>query len=192
MQVENWKIEDVTPYENNPRKNDEAVEYVANSIREFGFQQPLVVDSEGVLIVGHTRLKAAQELGLTEVPVIVADNLTDDQVKAYRLADNKTGEKSWWDWGKLNEELEDIDWFEMNMEDFGFSTLSFIDSQVDDEETKLERYDEYEQEAEELRNFSIVISCKNDEEKTRIVKILGLEPSNVRRLYTAQEVFDAQ
>lgn len=192
MQVENWNIEDVKPYENNPRNNDEAVKYVANSIREFGFQQPLVVDSEGVLIVGHTRLKAAKELGLQSVPVVVASDLTDEQVRAYRLADNKTGEKAFWDFGKLDLELGEVDWIDMNMEDFGFSTLSFIDSHVDDEETKLERYDEYEQEADELRNFNIVISCKNDEEKTRIVEILGLEPSNVRRLYTAQEVFDAQ
>lgn len=120
MQVENWPIGNVKPYVNNPRKNDDAVEYVANSIREFGFQQPLVVDSEGVLIVGHTRLKAAQKLGLIEVPVVVADGLTDEQVKAYRLADNKTGEKSWWDYGKLELELGDIDLLGMNMEHFGF------------------------------------------------------------------------
>ena len=90
MKVEQWKIGDVKPYGNNPRRNDDAVEKVANSIREFGFQQPIVVDSEGVVIVGHTRLKAAQSLGMEEVPVVVAADLTDEQVKAYRLADNKT------------------------------------------------------------------------------------------------------
>lgn len=120
MQVEQWNIEDVKPYERNPRKNDEAVEYVANSIREFGFQQPLVVDSNGVIVVGHTRLKAAQKLWLTEVPVVVADGLTDDQVKAYRLADNKTNEFAEWDFDKLNEELEGIDWLDIDMTQFGF------------------------------------------------------------------------
>lgn len=129
MQVDNWPIENVKPYENNPRKNDEAVEYVANSISEFGFQQPLVVDSEGVLIVGHTRLKAAQRLGLTEVPVVVADGLTDEQAKAYRLADNKTSQKSFWDFDMLNEELEDIDWMTLDMEQFGFT----IDSPIHDD-----------------------------------------------------------
>lgn len=120
MQVKNLNIEDVKPYERNPRKNDDAVEYVANSIKEFGFQQPLVVDKDGVLIVGHTRLKAAEKLGLKEVPVVVADNLTDEQAKAYRLADNKTGEMASWDWEALNLELEDIDWLDINMEEFGF------------------------------------------------------------------------
>lgn len=132
MQVENWKIEDVKPYENNPRKNDDAVEYVANSIKEFGFQQPLVVDSNGVIIVGHTRLKAAQKLGLTDVPVVVADGLSDDQVKAYRLADNKTGEMASWDWNQLNLELEDIDWLDLNMEQFGFSAGVDIDQFFED------------------------------------------------------------
>lgn len=132
MQVEQWNIKDVKQYENNPRRNDDAVEYVANSIREFGFQQPLVVDSNGVLIVGHTRLKAAQKLGLTEVPVIVADGLSDEQVKAYRLADNKTGELASWDWNQLNLELEDIDWLDLNMEQFGFSAGVDIDQFFED------------------------------------------------------------
>ena len=138
MKVEQWSIQDVKPYNRNPRKNDEAVEYVANSIKEFGFQQPLVVDSNGVLIVGHTRLKAAQQLGIEEVPVVVADTLTDEQVKAYRLADNKTGEKSWWDWNLLNDELEDIDWLDLNMEEFGFSAMVDLSELFEEAETDSE------------------------------------------------------
>lgn len=134
MQIENWNINDVKPYENNPRKNDEAVEKVANSIKNFGWQQPIVVDKEGVVIVGHTRLKAAQMLELEEVPVLVAKDLTDDQAKAYRLADNKTGELAIWDFPKLNLELEDIDWLDMNMEDFGFSAGIDIDEFFTDDE----------------------------------------------------------
>lgn len=134
MKVESWDIDKVTPYENNPRKNDDAVEYVANSIREFGFRQPLVVDADGVIIVGHTRLKAALSLGLTEVPVHVAEDLTDEQVKALRLADNKTGEKSFWDYAKLDLELEDIDLLDMNMEDFGFNLPASVLDVLGEEE----------------------------------------------------------
>lgn len=94
-------LSDITPYENNPRNNEEAVEKVANSIKEFGFNQPIVVDRDNVIIVGHTRYLAAQELGLTEAPVIVAGNLSDEQARAYRLADNKTNEIATWDEGKL-------------------------------------------------------------------------------------------
>lgn len=130
MQIENWNINNVKPYENNPRKNDEAVEYVANSIREFGFQQPLVVDSDGVIVVGHTRYKAAQSIGLNEIPVIVADELTDNQIEAYRLADNKVSEFSIWDTNKLNEELEAIDWLDIDMTEFGFY-LDFEDESKD-------------------------------------------------------------
>lgn len=117
MEVKDVKLSEIRPYENNPRFNDDAVEAVANSIQEFGFKQPIVVDSDGVIIVGHTRYKAAQELGLETVPVLVADDLTEDQVKAYRLADNKVGELATWDLGALDIELEEI---ELDMEAFGF------------------------------------------------------------------------
>lgn len=97
MEVQTWKIGDVHPYKNNPRNNTAAVKPVANSIKEFGFQQPIVVDKQGTIIVGHTRYKAAKMLKLKEVPVVVAANLTPDQVKAYRVADNSTGEVAVWD-----------------------------------------------------------------------------------------------
>lgn len=109
MEVVNMNITDVKPYENNPRINDGAVEATANSIKEFGFQQPIVVDKDNVIIVGHTRLSAAKTLGLDEVPVVVAKNLTDEQTKAYRLADNKVGEFSIWDNKKLLQELNELD-----------------------------------------------------------------------------------
>lgn len=111
-------LDEIRPYENNPRVNDGAVGAVAESIREFGFQQPIVVDRDGVIIAGHTRYKAAQKLGMTEVPVVVANNLTDEQVRAYRLADNKTGELAEWDFSALEEELAGIG--ELDMSLFGF------------------------------------------------------------------------
>lgn len=114
------KVDELVPYENNPRKNEEAVKYVANSIREFNFQNPIIVDKDNVIIAGHTRLEAAKELGLKEVPVIVADELTPEQVKALRIADNKTAEIAMWDTDKLSLELEDIGF---DMTDFGFGEL---------------------------------------------------------------------
>ena len=91
MQVEMWPIDRPTPYQRNPRRNDASVEAVAASLKEFGWQQPIVVDESGVVVVGHTRLKAAKLLGMTEVPVHVATGLTPSQVKAYRIADNSAG-----------------------------------------------------------------------------------------------------
>ena len=123
------------PYENNPRQNGEAVDSVAASIKEFGFRQPIVVDKDMVVIVGHTRLKAAKKLKLKKVPVLVADDLSEEQVNAYRLADNKTNELAEWDMDRLSEELDKI--FDINMEDFGFD-LSLDEEDDDDEEYVVE------------------------------------------------------
>ena len=105
MDVREWKLSRIQPYEHNPRKNDPAVEAVAASIQEFGFRQPIVVDEEGVIVVGHTRYKAALKLGLLKVPVHVAKGLTPQQIKAYRIADNQTATLSTWDQDLLVQEL---------------------------------------------------------------------------------------
>ena len=90
MKIEQWELAEIKPYPGNPRQNDAAVDAVAESIRQFGFRQPIVVDTEGVIICGHTRYKAALKLGLEKVPVHVAKDLTPAQIKAYRIADNQT------------------------------------------------------------------------------------------------------
>ena len=128
MQIIEKSITEITPYEKNPRKNDEAVEYVANSIKEFGFKVPIVIDKNGVIVAGHTRYKAAQELGLEKLPCIIADDLTEEQVKAFRLADNKVGELAEWDFDLLGDELDDI--FDIDMSEFGFE---FDDEEESDE-----------------------------------------------------------
>lgn len=115
MSVELRPLDAVRPYANNPRQNDDAVEAVAESIRRFGFRQPIVVDADGVIVAGHTRFRAAQRLGLATVPVHVATDLTPDEVRAYRLADNKTAELASWDDSMLSIELDalrgaGIDW----------------------------------------------------------------------------------
>lgn len=125
MQISNVKISELKPYEKNPRKNDSAVNDVANSIKEFGFKVPIVIDTDNVIVAGHTRYKAAKQLNLDVVPCIIADDLTEEQIKAFRLADNKVAEKSEWDFNLLNVELDEI--LNIDMSDFGFD-LSNIDS----------------------------------------------------------------
>jgi site-specific DNA-methyltransferase (adenine-specific) len=126
MEITKMKIADVIPYERNPRINDGAVEAVAASIKEFGWRAPLVVDENNVIICGHTRLKAAEHLGLDTVPVHVAKGLTPEQIKAYRIADNKTGEIAEWDFDLLPLELADL----QNM-DFDLSVLGFDTDELD-------------------------------------------------------------
>lgn len=126
MKIEYKGLGEITPYEKNPRNNEKAVDYVAKSIKEFGFKVPIVVDKNGVIIAGHTRYLASKKLGLEEVPVIYADDLSDEQVKAYRLADNKVSEQASWNEDLLLEELSGI--VNIDMEDFGF------DLSIEDEE----------------------------------------------------------
>lgn len=136
MKILDIEIKKLKEYENNPRINDAAVEKVAASIREFGFKVPVVVDTDNVIVCGHTRVKAAKLLRLDVVPCIVADDLTDDQIKAFRLADNKTGELAAWDFGKLEEELSEIG---IDMQQFGFAINEEIDIDeffTETEETK--------------------------------------------------------
>lgn len=116
MELHSLKIDDLIPYANNPRNNELAVQYVANSIKEFGFQVPIVIDKNNVIVAGHTRLKAAKLLGMSEVPCIRADNLSDEQVKAFRIADNSVSEIATWNEELLRIELEDIS---LNATDFG-------------------------------------------------------------------------
>lgn len=121
MQIVSKNISELTPYEKNPRKNSAAVEYVAQSISQFGFKVPIVIDGEGIVVCGHTRLKAAKKLHLTEVPCVIADDLDAEQIKAFRLADNKVSERAEWDFDLLADELDDI--FNIDMSDFGFELL---------------------------------------------------------------------
>ena len=125
------QTKELKPYANNPRINDDAVEYVANSIKEFGFKVPMVITSDGEIVAGHTRLKACERLGITEVPCVIADDLTPEQIKAFRLADNKVGEIATWDVPKLEMEMQEI---EMDMTPFGFEELGTIDEQTTEED----------------------------------------------------------
>lgn len=149
MKVFDKKLSELKPYENNPRKNDKAVDPVAKSIKEFGFKVPIVIDKNGVIVAGHTRYKAAKKLKIDIVPCIIADDLNDEQIKAFRLADNKVSEFAQWDMDALNLELDDIDTIDMH--EFGFEILQEEKEIIEDdfveelpEEPKSKRGDIYQ------------------------------------------------
>jgi len=138
-QIQWMEINELTPYENNPRNNLKAVKRVADSIQEFGFNQPIVVDKDNIIVVGHTRWKASKELGLKEVPVLyMPDDISDAKVKAYRIADNKLNEYASWDDELLLSELEDIKEIMGDVESTGFSEKNLDDlmNKTDDAYTK--------------------------------------------------------
>lgn len=143
MEIKELKLKDIIPYENNPRNNDEAIEPVSNSIKTFGFKVPIVIDTNNVIIAGHTRYKAANKLGLEKVPCIVANDLTKEQVNAFRLADNKVGEVATWDFNALELELSEIE--NIDMEDFNFEIDSIEDNFNTDFELSNEDKSELEQ-----------------------------------------------
>lgn len=131
MNVVYLPLEEIKPYEKNPRKNEEAVKYVAESIEQFGFKVPILIDKNNTIVAGHTRYKAAQKLNIEEIPCIVADDLTDEQIKAFRLADNKVAEKAEWDFELLTAELEELCDFDMSS--FGFLTDELVLDVNDDD-----------------------------------------------------------
>lgn len=139
IQITEKALHEIHEYKGNPRDNENAVQAVAESIQQFGFKVPIVIDAAGIIIAGHTRAKAAAQLGLQTVPCIVADDLTEEQIRAFRLADNKTAELAEWDFDKLNAELVELA-AEFDMEAFGFDMGDFV---VEIEETNIaEEYDD--------------------------------------------------
>lgn len=158
MEIVYKGVGDLIPYEKNPRNNEQAVDKVANSIREFGFKVPIVVDKYNVVVCGHTRLKAAKKLGLAEVPCVYADDLTDQQIKAYRIADNKVGELASWDDELLAQELEEITDFDMS--EFG-----------EFEEIKEEKESETK-EIDIANGFEVIIECEDEEHQRNLFEEL--------------------
>ena len=128
LKIEYVDINNIKPYKKNPRKNEDAIPYVMESIKQFGFKNPVILDKDNVIVAGHTRIESAKRLGITEIPCIYADDLTDEQIKAFRLADNKVAEIAEWDIDLLDTELDDI--LNIDMSDFGF------DLDLEDEEEK--------------------------------------------------------
>ena len=128
-------INELVPYENNARINDKAVDVVANSIEEFGFKQPIIIDKNNVIVAGHTRTLACKKLGITKVPCIVADDLTEEQIKAFRIADNSSAQVAEWDMDKLMKELDSIDY---DMAQFGLAEQMAEIEKIIDENKEVE------------------------------------------------------
>lgn len=136
MNIVYKQLAELRPYENNPRDNEAAIPYVKNSIKEFGFKVPILIDSDNVIIAGHTRYAAATELGMSEVPCIVADDLTEEQVNAFRLADNQVAEFSTWDEDKLAMEIESLG---IDLSEYGFGIAKALQAS---EEINVDDFDD--------------------------------------------------
>ena len=141
------RLDEIKPYENNPRNNENAVDAVAESIKEFGFRVPILLDKNNVIVSGHTRLKAAEKLKLKKVPCIVLDELTESNIRQLRIVDNKSAELAKWDFAALADELDGIK--EINMDAFGFAAFNEtaepteVTSSLDEgEEVDLDEFDD--------------------------------------------------
>jgi len=179
--VEWWPAERVIPYARNPRTaTDTAVGKVAASIKEFGFRVPIIVDSEGVIIAGHTRLAAAKRLGLERVPVLVAADLSPAQVKAYRIADNRTAQETGWERALLELELEDLRGLDFDLSLTGLDPLEFAEHGAEtDPYAEWEGMPEYEQD--DLQSvWHVTVHFKSDTDAEAFFKLIGQE----KRSYT--------
>ena len=139
MEIVMKKVDELIPYVNNPRHNDHAVDTVASSIKNFGFKVPIVVDKNYIIVAGHTRLKASKKLGLEKVPVIIADDLSDEKIKAFRLADNKVAEIAVWKEEELHQELTELEEMLFDMTEFGFDGIGeLIEEEVEEDDFDIE------------------------------------------------------
>jgi site-specific DNA-methyltransferase (adenine-specific) len=181
MNIVKVPIDAIKPYEKNPRHNEDAIEKVARSIEEFGFVQPIVVDKDSVIIIGHTRLLAAKSIGMFEVPVLVAADLDKAKVKALRLVDNKVGEISIWNNELMNLEIDEIKEFdiEFEMEDFGFEKL-VNDAFSDEEDDGINdnAFDESSGESKSNAVSGLMIEFESSDEKAEALTKLGLTVDN--------------
>lgn len=166
--VEQWPIDRLIDYIRNPRKNDHAVEKVAAAIHEFGFRVPILAKSDGLIVDGHLRIKAARKLGMAMVPVIVADDMTDIQIKAFRISVNKMADLAGWDIPMLNLELEDLklDGFDLNLTGFDADEILGMLGELDgkDEETSGQEFID--------PVFEVAVVCANEGEQQTVYELL--------------------
>lgn len=171
MKIVYKRLDELREYENNPRNNEKAVAAVAASIEKFGWKQPIVIDAAGVIVCGHTRYKAAQRLGAQAVPCVIADDLTEEEIRAFRLADNKTAELAGWDFDKLEAELEKLS--EMDMAAFGFDTS-------EDEEDAPKERDDLSDKVSAI--YEVIVECADEFEQEEVFSRLSGEGLTCRVL----------
>ena len=188
MEIVNKKITELKPYEKNPRNNEDAVKYVKNSIEQFGFRVPIVISKDNVIIAGHTRYKACKELGMKEIPCVIADDLTEEQIKAFRIADNKVGEIAFWDNDVLAEELKGLDF---DMTDFGFGDfeLNILTGDYEPDDYDDDLIEEYSKdESELLAKKRLIINYETEDEEEFLKKLFKVDQLKV--LYKVEELIN--
>lgn len=191
MNIVYKKLQDLTPYHNNPRNNENAIEKVASSIHEFGFKVPIVIDEHNIIVAGHTRYLACEKLGITDVPCIVANDLSPQQIKAFRLADNKVSEYSNWNTDLLKVEFEELMELEFDLDLTGFTDVEIMlfTEDVEPEVYDTSEYEEYDDYSEEnnLKAVNIVISCMDQDEIDYMLELFK-EPKDNKRLFKAEDI----
>ena len=199
QQIENQRLQIVmkpvnaiAPYEKNPRHNDRTIETLKRSIEKYKFRNPIILDDKDIIVAGHARLKAALLLGLKEVPCVYATGLTDEQIRAYRIADNKTAEIAGWDYDKLMTEMQALSKKDFDLYDTGFNFLEQIEYAGQDKiPRKMDTgaFRGYEQNAEEtiIQSFNVAIICNGDAEKETLKQMMH-ENGNLKRLYRAEDL----
>ena len=170
MRIKNIPIAQLKPYGRNPRHNENAIQGVAESLKEFGWRQPIVAKSSGEIVVGHTRYEAAKILGFEKVPVVNADDLSAAQVKAYRIADNKTGEAASWDDELLKLELDDLQALDFDLALTGFESGEI--SSLYDSKNKMQAPGDAETEEDFKEIFHVIAECKSEEEQLKVLALL--------------------
>jgi hypothetical protein len=192
MKIVYLPLDKITPYDDNPRNNKEAIKHVAKSIKEYGFRVPMVLDKRNVIITGHTRYFAAKKLGLEEVPCIIAADMPKSKVKAFRLADNRVAEYSEWDDTLLKKELDALSeaGYDLGMTGFNdFELMEIMDDIKPDKFDKSE-YEEYgENAASKLKSFNCILMCMTEADQRYLKKLLRVgKDEKLKRTYTVADI----
>ena len=176
MEIVEKSLKEIKPYEHNPRNNEDSVQFVANSIKQFGFRVPIIIDKDNVIVAGHTRYLACQQLKMKTVPCVYADDLTPEQIKAYRIADNKTAERSTWDNDVLGEELKGLlDDFKMTDFGFGDFEISMLTEDFEPDSFDDIDYDKYQEASDNTLKGDRVIITYGKGEEDDVRKLLRIE-----------------
>ena len=186
------KVADIVPYAHNPRKNEATALKLKKSIEEFGFKNPIILDENNVIVSGHARIKAAMMLGMEAVPCTYATGLTEDEIRGFRLADNKTAELAGWDYDKLVEEMTSLSEDSFNLDFTGFNEaeqLYYSETDATPDKPDKEEFREYEEDAEArvIQSYNVAIVCQSREEK-EYLKDLIHERKTLKRLYLGAEI----
>ena len=186
------KVADISPYAHNPRTNESTAYKLKKSIEEFGFKNPIILDEHDVIVCGHARFKAAMMLGMDEIPCIYASGLTDDEIKAFRIADNKTAEIAGWDYDKLCDEMRDLMQSGFEMALTGFSEAeqyTYLQDDMMPDRPDTDEYREYQRDAEAgvLQATNVLLICESEEDKQYLAAMFGTDKP-LRRMYHGDEV----